>query len=211
LVFRILTTSLGEPDLLGTVGRILSVVFEWLYLVTLVSCFVLALGNRPQGSNKLYMSMVYFWVVIMGYLMFAAVFITVISIKAQIAQKAEFNAHTLFSNTLFTHLCVSMASTYALYLVMSILFFDPWHMFTSVCILKFELLMKFYRFNASVSLFNTSCSLRHMSTFSMSMLFAIPTTSLGVPKATTSQQSYQPRLSSHLEVSMSPFLQMMPI
>ena len=81
------------------------------------------------------MSMVYFWVVIMGYLMFAAIFITVVSIKAQVAQKAEFTVKTLFANTLFTHLCVSMASTYALYLVMSILFFDPWHMFTSVCIL----------------------------------------------------------------------------
>jgi len=67
LVFRILTTSLAAPELLGTAGRILAVVFEWLYLVTLVSCFVLALGNRPQGSNRFYMTMVYFWVFIMLY------------------------------------------------------------------------------------------------------------------------------------------------
>lgn len=67
LVFRILTTSLSDPVLLGTAGRILAVVFEWLYLVTLVTCFVLALGNRPQGSNKFYMTMVYFWVILMMY------------------------------------------------------------------------------------------------------------------------------------------------
>lgn len=65
LVFRILTTSLGDPHLLGTAGTILSVVFEWLYLVTLVTCFVLALGNRPQGSAKFYLTMVYFWVILM--------------------------------------------------------------------------------------------------------------------------------------------------
>ena len=66
LVFHILTKSLSGKDLLGNVGNILGVVFEWLYLFTLLTCFVLALGNRPQGSNKLYMSMVIFWVFIMA-------------------------------------------------------------------------------------------------------------------------------------------------
>ncbi|KAL9086517.1 MAG: hypothetical protein Q9159_004106 [Coniocarpon cinnabarinum] len=57
LVFRILTVSLGDANLLGNVGRVLAVVFEWLYLITLVSCFILALGNRPQGSRKFYFTM----------------------------------------------------------------------------------------------------------------------------------------------------------
>ena len=65
LVFHILTTSLGNADLLGSVGNILGVVFEWLYGFTLLTCFVLAMGNRPQGTNKTYMAMVYFWVCIM--------------------------------------------------------------------------------------------------------------------------------------------------
>jgi chitin synthase len=65
LVFHILTTSLGSTNLLGNVGVYLGVVFEWLYLFTLLTCFVLALGNRPQGSNFAYMSMVVFWAVIM--------------------------------------------------------------------------------------------------------------------------------------------------
>jgi len=132
LVFRILTTSLADPSLLGTPGRILAVVFEWLYLVTLVSCFVLSLGNRPQGSNKLYMTMVYFWVFIMAYLMFAAIFITVTSIEAQLATHTHITVQVIFQNSLFIHLMVSMAATYALYFTMSLLFFDPWHMFTSV-------------------------------------------------------------------------------
>lgn len=65
LVFHILTTSLSSDKLLGNVGNILGIVFEWLYLFTLLTCFILALGNRPQGTNKAYMSMVYFWAFIM--------------------------------------------------------------------------------------------------------------------------------------------------
>ncbi|KAK4991767.1 hypothetical protein LTR50_001584 [Elasticomyces elasticus] len=130
LVFRILTTSLGQKELLGTAGTVLSVVFEWLYLATLVTCFVLALGNRPAGSNKFYMTQVYFWAILMAYLMFASIFITVRSIQTQLATEA-FSFKLLFTNNLFFTLIVSMLSTYVLYLLVSLLFLDPWHMLTS--------------------------------------------------------------------------------
>jgi chitin synthase len=129
LVFEILTSSLKDPLLLGKVGSVLAVVFEWTYLATLMTCFVLALGNRPQGSNRLYMAMVYFWVVIMAYLMFASVFITVKSVQAQV--KEGFHLTDLFKNSVFSTLIVSMASTYVLWFIISFIFFDPWHMFTS--------------------------------------------------------------------------------
>ena len=131
LVFRILTTSLGNSDLLGTTGLILGIVFEWLYIATLLTCFVLALGNRPQGSNKFYMTMVYFWVGIMMYLIFASVFITVRSVQEQVAEHA-FTVSDLFKNPIFSTLIVSLLSTYVLWFAISFIFFDPWHMFTSV-------------------------------------------------------------------------------
>jgi chitin synthase len=65
LVFKILTTSLGDDTLLGRTGEILGVVFTWLYGVFLITCFVLSLGNRPAGSGKLYTAMCYFWAIIM--------------------------------------------------------------------------------------------------------------------------------------------------
>ena len=130
LVFRILTTSLDAPDLLGTAGKVLGVVFEWLYLATLLTCFVLALGNRPQGSNKFYMTMVYFWVILMLYLVFASIFITVKSIQTETKQNG-FNVSDLFKNQIFFTLIVSLLSTYVLWFVISFLFFDPWHLFTS--------------------------------------------------------------------------------
>ena len=65
LVFQILTTALGGPTLLGKAGETLSVIIEWVYLGSLVTCFVLSLGNTPDGSRKFYMTMVYSWGVIM--------------------------------------------------------------------------------------------------------------------------------------------------
>lgn len=64
-MFNILVTALGDKDLLGTTGSILGVVFEWLYLASLVTCFVLSLGNTPKGSKIFYLTMVYFWAIIM--------------------------------------------------------------------------------------------------------------------------------------------------
>lgn len=104
---------------------------EWIYLATLVTCFVLALGNRPQGSNKFYMTQVYFWAILMAYLLFASVFVTVKSVQQQITENSGFSLKLLFTNALFRTLIVSMLSTWFLYLFASILFFDPWHMVTS--------------------------------------------------------------------------------
>lgn len=129
-----MTTALGQDNLLGTTGNVLAIVFEWLYIITLVSCFILSLGNTPQGSKKFYMTMVYFWVVLMIYLLFAAIFITVKSVQKQLDPATghlHFTVGLIFSDPLFFTLVVSMVSTYLLYFVMSILFLDPWHMFTS--------------------------------------------------------------------------------
>ena len=141
LVFHILTNSLGDKELLSTTGKILGVVFEWLYIATLLTCFVLALGNRPQGSNKFYMTMVYFWVGIMLYLMFATIFITVRSIQIETAENG-FTAKDLFKNNLFFTLIISMASTYLMWFIISFLFFDPWHLFT--CFIQYLLLTPTY-------------------------------------------------------------------
>lgn len=131
LVFHILTAYLGNKHLLGTVGLVLGIVFEWLYLATLVTCFVLALGNRPGGSSKFYMTMVYFWIGIMIYLMFAAVFVTVKSIQAE-ASSGHFTFSDLFSNKEFFSIIISLGSTYVMWFIASLIFFDPWHMFTCV-------------------------------------------------------------------------------
>ncbi|KAF8857623.1 chitin synthase 1 [Acephala macrosclerotiorum] len=130
LVFRILVSALGDPSLLGKTGDVLSVIIEWIYLASLVACFVLSLGNTPDGSRRFYMTMVYSWGLIMLYLLFASVFITIKSVESELHQKT-FTWTQLFSNELFFTLIVSLLSTYILWIFISIVFFDPWHILTS--------------------------------------------------------------------------------
>lgn len=77
------------------------------------------------------MVQVYFWAIIMVYLLFASIFITVRSVQLQVQKSGGFTFGLLFTNQYFFSLVISLAATYVLYMVASILFLDPWHMFTS--------------------------------------------------------------------------------
>ena len=93
----------------------------------------------------------------MVYLIFASIFITVKSIQTEVRDHA-FSVSDLFKNQLFFTLIVSLASTYVLWFVVSFLFFDPWHMFTSVCPLSKSTLQDCL-FNFVYSSYNTYFSL----------------------------------------------------
>lgn len=62
--------------------------------------------------------------------MFASIFITVKSIQSELSTSG-FTWTDIFTNQIFYTLIISLASTYVLWFVVSFLFFDPWHMFTS--------------------------------------------------------------------------------
>jgi len=74
--------------------------------------------------------------IIMGYMLFAATLITVKSLQAAFAvldpsQDALQTFQTIVKNAAFRDIILSLLSTYGLYIVMSVLYFDPWHMITS--------------------------------------------------------------------------------
>lgn len=132
LVFRILTNSLGDPAMGFSPGKILGTVFLWLYCACIVSIFVLSFGNRPKGTQAFYIIVVIFFAVLMAYLLFAAIFISVKSVAYTLCiNDNKLTVSLVFGNELFRDLVVSLMSTYALYFVSSFLFFEPWHMFTS--------------------------------------------------------------------------------
>ncbi|EGW33813.1 uncharacterized protein SPAPADRAFT_59174 [Spathaspora passalidarum NRRL Y-27907] len=131
LVFRILTTSLGDPDLNFAPGNILSVVFLWLYLLSLVTTFVLSFGNKPKGTERFYVVIVVFFAILMAYMIFAAVFMAVHAVQGIYDNKTQITVSLFFQNAEFRNLVVATASTYALYFLASFLYFEPWHMFTS--------------------------------------------------------------------------------
>lgn len=131
LVFRILTTSLGEDTLNFAPGTILSVVFLWLYLASIVTTFVLSFGNTPKGTEKFYIVIVVFFAILMAYMIFAAIFMAVNSIRLIHESGVPISVQLFFKNPQFRDLVVATTSTYALYFIASFLYFEPWHMFTS--------------------------------------------------------------------------------
>ena len=65
------------------------------------------------------------------YLLFASVFITIRSVEAE-AHDGKFTFGKLFTNEIFFTLIVSLLSTYVLWIFISVVFLDPWHIVSSV-------------------------------------------------------------------------------
>jgi chitin synthase len=63
--------------------------------------------------------------------MFAAIFIAVTAIIEDVNSSDGFNVSELFKNEVFYTLIVSVMSTFGIWLIASLIMFDPWHMFTS--------------------------------------------------------------------------------
>lgn len=131
LVFRILTTSLADHALGFAPGNILSVIFLWLYLASIVTTFVLSFGNTPKGTERFYVVIVIFFAILMAYMIFAAIFMAVHSVQEIYNNHTTITVSLFFKNAEFRDLVVATSSTYALYFLASFLYFEPWHMFTS--------------------------------------------------------------------------------
>lgn len=65
------------------------------------------------------------------YLMFAAIFIAVKAIIKDVNSGNQFSVSALFKNQVFYTLVISVMSTFGIWLIASIIMFDPWHMVTS--------------------------------------------------------------------------------
>ncbi|BEJ13237.1 hypothetical protein CspHIS471_0304110 [Cutaneotrichosporon sp. HIS471] len=102
---------------------------QYLYLALLLLCFLLSLGNRPAGSKKGYTFSMVGFALITVYMIFAAVWLTVAGIN-QITQKGA-SVGELVKNNTFRNIIMSLLATYGLYVVASLLAFDPRHMVTS--------------------------------------------------------------------------------
>ena len=132
LVFRILSCYLAEPSLHFAPGNVLSVFFLWLYMASLTTTFVLSFGNKPKGTKVFYLIIVIFFAVLMCYMIFAAVFLSIKSINEIIDENTDhFEWKFLFADTQFRNLIIAIASTYALYFIGFLLFLQPVHMITS--------------------------------------------------------------------------------
>ncbi|SCU93156.1 LAFA_0F14972g1_1 [Lachancea sp. 'fantastica'] len=130
LVFRILTVSIAVSYNDQKVFRVLSVIFLWLYGVSVLITFILSLGNKPKGTSKFYLSTFIFFAVLMVYMIFCSIFMSVHSIR-NIIDAGNVTFRGLLLQETFRDLIISMGSTYCLYLLSSLVYLHPMHMFTS--------------------------------------------------------------------------------
>lgn len=127
LTFYFVAGALSDPlvDPFGhRIGLYIFIVLRYTCILLICTQFILSMGNRPQGAKRLYFTSMVVYGVIMTYTTFAALFIV-------IRQLTQSDDALKMGNNVFTNLIVSTASTIGLYFLMSFLYLDPWHMFTS--------------------------------------------------------------------------------
>ncbi|SNX81803.1 probable Chitin synthase 3 [Melanopsichium pennsylvanicum] len=119
IFFRILTTSLEDPAFkLRGIG-VFNVFMQYIYLGTVVSSFIFAMGNRPQGSKWKYWAAVIIFALLTVYMMIAAVLCI-----SKVIGRVEHDA-------IYAQMVVSLLATYGVYLISSLLACDPLHLVTS--------------------------------------------------------------------------------
>lgn len=104
-------------------GKYIFAILRYACVLLIAAQFILSLGNRPQGAKKLYLASVIIFSIIMVYTLFASIYIVVY----QITKGSGFDMHS----TIMTNMILSVLSTIGLYFVMSFIYLEPWHMFTS--------------------------------------------------------------------------------
>ncbi|KAF2198370.1 glycosyltransferase family 2 protein [Delitschia confertaspora ATCC 74209] len=127
LTFYFIAGSLADPKLdpFGhNVGKYIFYILRYTCVLLISMQFILSMGNRPQGAKKMFLTSMVVYCVIMAYTTFASIYIVVVQLKDPKSQKS-------LGNNVFTNLIVSTATTIGLYFLMSFLYLDPWHMFTS--------------------------------------------------------------------------------
>jgi chitin synthase len=106
------------------IGKYIFVILRYSCVLIICVQFILSMGNRPQGSPKMYFGSMVMYSIIMIYTTFASIYIVVIQLKNP-------DTSITIGNNVFTNLIVSTASTVGIYFLMSFMYLDPWHMFTS--------------------------------------------------------------------------------
>ncbi|KAG1810957.1 glycosyltransferase family 2 protein [Suillus subaureus] len=112
--------------------HVLNIILNYFYLGLLIMCFLLSLGNRPQGAKWGYtLAFVGFGVVTI-YMTVSALLLAYKAIESVAKSEGRaIQASDLFSNSTFRDVVFSLAATLGLYIVSSLIFFEPWHMITS--------------------------------------------------------------------------------
>ncbi|KAH3670942.1 hypothetical protein OGAPHI_000653 [Ogataea philodendri] len=130
LVFRILTLGVTATSVGFKAGNILAVVFLWIYIAALGLTFIISFGNKPRDAKRLYQLAFLLFSIVMAYMIFCVIMLTISSVHSiqdEIASSTKNKVLAYFENSKFRNLTVALSSTYALYIIGSLLFLDMFH------------------------------------------------------------------------------------
>ncbi|KAJ3304147.1 Chitin synthase, class 2, partial [Blyttiomyces sp. JEL0837] len=141
----------------GTVFGVLTAI----YTGSVIAMIVAAMGNRPEAAKTLYHTIAIIFALIMALMLFMAVW----SIRLSIIAYNNTNPNGVkgfFSyakeTPAFRDMCVSVLSTYGLYIFSSILHLDPWHLIT--CLAQYVLMIPSF---VNVIMIYAFCNLHDVS------------------------------------------------
>ncbi|KAK7208461.1 chitin synthase-domain-containing protein [Myxozyma melibiosi] len=125
LTVYFITGSLSDDsvDPFGTSGGFyIFVILKILMTILIASQFIISLGNRPQGARAMIVTSMALFALITAYATGCGIYY----IARELTNTDDNSSDTMLD------MVVSIASTFGLYIVMSILYLDPWHMVTSL-------------------------------------------------------------------------------
>ncbi|KAF8187725.1 glycosyltransferase family 2 protein [Pholiota molesta] len=130
IAFSILSDSMEDKEFNLKGIHTANVILNYFYLGLLIMCFILSLGNRPQGSKWGYTGAMIGFAFITIYMTVAA-FLLAFKGLGNLAKAQTLTFASIFTNHIFRNIVVSLVATLGLYIIASIIFFEPWHMITS--------------------------------------------------------------------------------
>jgi len=132
IAFAILSESMEDPSFNLKGIKIVNAILNYFYLGLLVTCFILALGNRPQGSKWGYTMALIGFALVTVYMTVAAFLLAFKGIQNLANNTAGgLTLDDIFTNHIFRNIVLSLLATLGLYIIASLIFFEPWHMITS--------------------------------------------------------------------------------
>ena len=141
--FTILSESLEDKSFNLNGIHVVNVILEYFYLGLLILCYILALGNRPQGAKWLYTFAFIGFAIITIYMtvwrlsrsegadpltsaypdiQIAAFFLAFKGVENVIKSDGPLSADSLFTNSIFRNIVISLLATLGLYILASLIF-----------------------------------------------------------------------------------------
>ena len=122
IAFAILSESMEDPSFHLKGIHTVNIILNYFYLGLLIMCFILSLGNRPQGAKWGYTGAMIGFSVITIYMTVAAFLLAFKGLENLAKADGPLSFNDIFTNHIFRNIVLSLLATLGLYVVASLIF-----------------------------------------------------------------------------------------